>query len=331
MNSTALSATMAMRRLPAMLRSAELVAMLASFLALCVLWWHRDRIAVWPSAGYFAAVCVSPIVLRLLTSRFPNNRALSLGADVAPAIYFFLWYPNLNPVADAVGQPLRDATMIGLDQRIFGRQLSVSVQDAISPLMNDVLLAAYTTHFFWPLCTGLVLWWLRLAAAFDEYLTALVSFVAINYAMYALVPVVGPRFAQASAFHGAVHGKLGIADYLDGVFRHSPFVRDCFPSGHTGCALIVLYFTWREVRWLFWVALPVLVCLIAATIAGRFHYGIDLLATIPLLTLSLLIARLARRARPRAITVGWKRAAEAEGRSGSERGSCMSSAESMEL
>src|SRR5690606_9915198 len=79
--------------------------------------------------------------------------------------------------------------------------------------------------------------------------------------------------------------------------------RDCFPSGHTGIALLVLGYSWREARRFFWIALPVLICLILGTLAGRFHYGVDLLAAVPLTALSLTVAGALRRRMPEGLNV----------------------------
>ena len=63
---------------------------------------------------------------------------------------------------------------------------------------------------------------------------------------------------------------------------HAAFLRDCFPSGHTGLALVVLITAWRRARRVFWTALLPYAGLVAATLAGRFHYSVDLVAAIPL-------------------------------------------------
>src|SRR5881398_3249891 len=72
--------------------------------------------------------------------------------------------------------------------------------------------------------------------------------------------------------------------------RGPAFMRDCFPSGHTATTLLVLTFAYRHARRFFWAILPVGVLLIAATVICRFHYGIDLLAAVPLCVFAVAVA-----------------------------------------
>ena len=274
----------------------ELIVTAAGALALTVLLWSRDRVAKWEGAALvYAMVAIGPLVLRPLQACFPRNLLLRFLADFSPIAYVVIVYLQLNPLLDAVGLPLADARLAAIDQRIFGTQLSIWMDRNLHPLAMDVLLGAYTTYFFWPVALGLLLYVRGPEGRFDEWVTALVIFYAVNYVFYAYVPAMGPRYYQAAYFDGPVQGWLWATE-LDLLFRTSPLARDCFPSGHTGISLLVLGFSWRHARRFFWVALPVLVCLILGTLAGRFHYGIDLLAAVPLSATSLaLAAALARR------------------------------------
>lgn len=285
------------------IRSGELIVVIASVLGLSILLWNHQRIEGWQlAAAGFAVVAALPLFLRWLQSRLPESRIVRFLADFGPVLYIIALYFNLNPVLDAVNIPIADEYLARADERIFGVQISIWMAENLHPLWNDVFLVAYTTYFFWPAILGLILWFKRKEIAFDEWVTALMFFYAVNYAMYALVPAMGPRYYQAAFFDGPVQG-LFVAEQLDLMFRTSPLARDCFPSGHTGIALLVLAFSWREERKLFWVALPILICLIIGTLAGRFHYGVDLLAAVPLTAISLSVAAALARRLPEGVNV----------------------------
>jgi len=272
------------------IRSGELIAVMAGVLALTILLWNRNRVTGWePAAVVFGTIAIAPLVLRTLQARFSTNRFLRFVADFGPVGYIVGFYLFLNPILDAVNVPIADDLLIRADQRIFGVQPSIWLAARVPPFLNDVFLAAYTTYFLWPAALGLVLWLQRKDIQFDEWATALMFFYAVNFALYAAVPAMGPRYYQAAFFDGPVHGWF-LAPHIDVMFRGSPLARDCFPSGHTGISLLVLAYSWREARRFFWFALPVLICLIVGTLAGRFHYGVDLLAAVPLTATSLLVA-----------------------------------------
>jgi hypothetical protein len=285
------------------IRSGELIAVIAGVLSLSILLWNYERVEGWKgAAAVYALVAVGPLLLRAIQTRFPESRLFRALADFSPIAYIVALYLNLNPILDAVNIPIADAWLVRLDQQLFGVQLSIWMDQNFPPLLNDVLLGAYTTYFFWPAALGLLLWVRGREDRFDEWVTALMFFYSVNYAMYAIVPAMGPRYFQAAHFDGPVQG-LFLASQIDLMFQGSPLARDCFPSGHTGISLLVLAFSWQHARRFFWVALPVLVCLILGTLAGRFHYGIDLLAAVPLTATSLGVAALLRRRVPEGFTV----------------------------
>lgn len=285
------------------IRSGELIAVIAGVLSLSILLWNRSRVEDWQSAAaVYGLVAVGPLILRALQARFPEGRLIRFVADFGPIAYIVALYLNLNPILDAVNIPIADDLLVEWDQRIFGTQLSIWMDRRFPPLLNDVLLGAYTTYFLWPAALGLLLWAKGKEARFDEWVTALMFFYSVNYALYTVVPAMGPRYFQAAYFDGPVQG-LFLASQIDLLFQGSPLARDCFPSGHTGISLLVLAFSFRHERRFFWIALPVLVCLILGTLAGRFHYGVDLLAAAPLTASSLAVARLLNRRIPTGVTV----------------------------
>lgn len=281
----------------------ELIVTIAGVLALSVLLWSREKVSHWESAAFvYAMVAAGPLVLRSLLARYPESRLWRMAADFSPIVYVALGYLQLNPLLDAAGLPIMDAKLAAIDERIFGTQISIWMDQNFPPLLNDILLGAYLTYFFWPVALGLLLWFRARETKFDEWVTALVIFYAVNYAFYAFVPAMGPRYYQAAHFDGLVPGVLW-ASQLDLMFQTSPLARDCFPSGHTGISLLVLGFSWRNARKFFWFALPIVSCLILGTLAGRFHYGIDLLAAVPLSAVSLGLAALLARRMPEGVRI----------------------------
>lgn len=285
------------------IRSGELIAVMAGALGFTILLWNHDRVAGWwPAALVFGAIAVAPLLLRALQARLPDNRLVRFVADFGPIGYIVGLYLYLNPVLDAVNLPVADDWLVLADQRLFGVQPSIWLDRHLPAWAFDVFLGAYTTYFVWPALLGLVLWFKRKEVQFDEWVTALMFFYAVNYAFYAMVPAMGPRYFQAAYFDGPVHGAW-FATHIDLMFRDSPLARDCFPSGHTGISLLVLGYAWKEERRFFWAVLPVVVCLVTGTLAGRFHYGVDLLAAVPLSASALAVAAALKRRLPEGVVV----------------------------
>jgi hypothetical protein len=241
------------------------------------------------SAGVFTFFGLMPIVFRWLeTTRF-KNRLLSIVADFWLLPVSGLGHGLLNPVVNSINPVLKDAQLVELDQRLFGGQASVVLSHTLPPWLNEVLMFCYYGHFVWPLVLGILLYRAGKLAAFNEYLLGLGILFAVNYAMYAVVPAVGPRYYLFDAFTGPVQGVY-LTSMLDSLMRQPGFGRDCFPSGHTGATLVVFFYSLRFARRYFWVVLLPGLGLITATLAGRFHYATDLLCAVPLVTASVGLA-----------------------------------------
>ncbi|WP_224363109.1 phosphatase PAP2 family protein [Hyalangium versicolor] len=233
------------------------------------------------SAMGFTLFAMGPLVLRTLEEAWPRRRLLRWVSDFWLLPVIMIGHELLNPLVDAFSPVLRDAQLAMLDERLFGLQVSVLVSNAVPPWLMDVLMVCYYGHFVWGLVLGVVLYLHKRIAAFDEFLTALSLFFALGYAAYIVVPAIGPRFFLLDAFPGQLTGVI-TTSFLDSLMRTPVFVRDCFPSGHTGATLVVLFYSFRFSRRVFWVMLGPGVGLIVATLAGRFHYATDLVAVLPL-------------------------------------------------
>lgn len=237
-----------------------------------------------PSAAGFALFALGPLVLRTLQARWPRRWLLRWAADFWLLPVALVGHELLNPLVDAFHPVLRDARLAVLEERWFGLQLSVLVSNAVPPVLQDVLMVCYYGHFIWALVLSAVLYVHKRTAAFDEFVLALGLFFAMCYAAYILVPVVGPRIFLASAFPGPLRGVI-VTPLLESLMLTPRFIRDCFPSGHTGVTLLVLFYAFRFSRRTFWISLLPGLGLITATLSGRFHYAVDLVAVVPLVVL----------------------------------------------
>ncbi len=247
------------------------------------------------SALHFAVFALGPLVLRTLESYFPRHRLLGFISNFWLLPVVGLGHGMLNPLVTAVTPVLKDAQLAAMDQRLFGAQASVVLERLLPCWLMEVLLLCYYGYFLWPLLLGLVLYYSGRREAFDEYLLALGLFFACNFVFYALVPAIGPRYFLFGSFTDCLQG-LWLTPYLESAMRMPLFTKDCFPSGHTGVTLLVLTYAWRFERRFFRIMLLPGLGLIAATLAGRFHYATDLMCAVPLVVLVMGLAVGLRRA-----------------------------------
>jgi hypothetical protein len=293
---------------PARFRSVDLVLMAACSVAalVCVgpARWapHAAR-----SACLFGFMGLAVPALRLLEARFPKQSLIAIAADFWLLPLSAFGHGWMGPIVDWMNPLVKDAQLVAVDQRVFGFQAAVALAHGMPGWAMDVLMLCYYGHFVWPLLLGIFLYSRGKGAtpAFDEYLLGLGLLLSFNYAAYALVPAVGPRYFLIGAFDGPASRGWLLTPLLESMMRTPGYTRDCFPSGHTGVALVVLFYAFRFARRFFWIMLFPALGLILATLAGRFHYAIDLVCAVPLvLVVTGLALALSRAARQRAVEQG---------------------------
>lgn len=266
-------------------------AAVAAYLLLAARWVPGATAA----GAVFALLALGLPVCRALAAQFPRSKVFECAADfwMVPTLVFS--HTFFGPVVDAVNPRLLDGYLARADLMLFGGVPSQFTQGFLPPLAMDVLMVCYYSYFLWSFALGITLC-KKKKSAFAEYTLGMAIFFVLNFAFYAAVPAVGPRFFMSSAYAAPLQGGP-ITPLLDGLMRVTAFNRDCFPSGHTGFTLVVLLFAYRHARRFFWVMLPVALGLISATVLGRFHYGIDLICAVPFVALAVSTATAVARER----------------------------------
>lgn len=148
----------------------------------------------------------------------------------------------------------------------------------------DFMMLSYFLYFILPVY-GAVLYYNILPKKeryyLGRYFASVVIFFNVNYLFYLAVPVTGPQYfledqfsgpLPFSAFGQALHSWVGQAQ---GTFI------DCFPSGHTGMAMLVAIWLFRLNHIQRFLITPITLGIIFATLAVRYHYTLDVLAAFP--------------------------------------------------
>lgn len=236
-----------------------------------------------PGAGAGAVRLLGSAALIAALRAARNFRPLRLGELLGAAAPIGMvpvdW--ALDPVTDLITPGLRDPMLLSADRVLFGETPSLTFQGWLTPSLTEILLLCYLGFFTLLVLPTLLFWLGRKRAELESYVQMVVLFFVTNLAFYLLVPAVGPRFVLEQAYAQPLHG-VWVGDAIRDMFRHTPYFRDCFPSGHTAGTLLALAFTWRKLRPYFFAALPVGALCIAATLLCRFHYAIDVLCAVPL-------------------------------------------------
>jgi membrane-associated phospholipid phosphatase len=179
-------------------------------------------------------------------------------------------------VVPALGLPVRDELLLGVDRALFGETPAVLLAPYARPWLTELMSACYFSYllyFHGALAYALLQPVEKGRRLFEAMFTALPAGVV----GYLLMPAVGPLKALADRFALPLSGGP-LTALNDFVVRNGSAVYDVFPSLHVFMTCVMLEHDRREHPLRFKWMLPVAVGLILSTVYLRYHYAIDLLA-----------------------------------------------------
>lgn len=213
----------------------------------------------------------------------------------------------------AMGLKRYDSFFANLDMRLYSMPIALLIERTManrgvfSTLFYDYIQICYMTYFLFPFFGGLA-YWFQLdegrKAKIGRYLSSILIFFNINFLLYIIVPVSGPQFYQEEYFLSKLPFSV-IGTFFNNLVRAGqPTFIDCFPSGHTGIALLVIGWMFRVKNHYRYIFLAIGAGMIVATLSLRYHYTLDLVAALPL---SILSYKLGRKLLPQPVVVRSKR------------------------
>lgn len=191
-----------------------------------------------------------------------------------------------------------DKVLGAMDRRWFG-DVDGFFLGLLNPVAADVLHLCYWSYYVSLVILGAQLHrrgeWERL----HEYATVVLVSLLLSYIGYFVVPAVGPHHfypSRPAVLDGWLVGG-GLHRTMQALELRMP---DAFPSGHTLMSLVLVFLAKRHgSRRTLWVVVPTAAGCILATVALRYHYVVDVIASFALFPAAVWLAlRLDRRLRP---------------------------------
>jgi len=217
----------------------------------------------------------------------PQVREVGLGAGTLtqrfwhfwrhwyPHLFFLLCFEELGALVHLFSPRWQDAELIAFDQWLTGVQPSIWLEQFATAGRNELMQFAYLTYFVYLLVLGGILYYREDWHGYWSVMTYSAVAYAMGYVIAIFFPVESPWFAMAGSWHGPLHG--GAFTTVINFIEHYGRVRGAaFPSEHVAGSFAALWGAWRHRRWLFWVMLPLVLCMCASTVWGRYHYVVDI-------------------------------------------------------
>ncbi len=242
----------------------------------------HDRIPLWWAffVGHGFIIAVIFFVARI-------SRHSEKNSATSPLLFIRSWYPvalipliykELTYLIPLAHPRDFDLELAAIDQAMFGAHPTIWLERVTHPALTEVLQLSYATYYFLPLILGWSLWRARRADEFHFVVFVVVLGFYLSYLGYIAVPAIGPRFILADEQTFSLEGVLIFDLVRSTLDRAEGITRDCFPSGHTELTLLVLYYSYRFNRRVFWSTLAPGTLLIVSTVYLRYHYVVDVIA-----------------------------------------------------
>jgi membrane-associated phospholipid phosphatase len=207
-----------------------------------------------------------------------------------PHLFFLFCFEELAHLVHLISPRWQDAKLIAFDYWLTGVNPSIWLEQFATPARNDFMQFTYITYFTYLLVLGGILYYRKDWRGYWSVMTYSAVAYAIGYLIALSFPIESPWFSMAGSWHGALQG--GPFTALINFIEHYGRVRGAaFPSEHVAGSFAALWGAWRHRRWLFWVMLPLVLCMCVSTIYGRYHYVADIFGGVTTGTLGYLIGR----------------------------------------
>lgn len=205
-----------------------------------------------------------------------------------PHLFFLFCFEELGSLVHLIVPRWQDATLIAFDHWLTGVHPALWLQQFATPARNDFIQFAYLTYFVYLLVLGGILYHRQDWRAYWSVMTYSMVAYSIGYLIAIIFPIESPWFAMARYWHEPLYG--GPFTAAINFIEHYGRVRGAaFPSEHVAGSFAALWGAWRHRRWLFWVMLPLVMCMCLSTVWGRYHYVADIFAGIVTGTLGYLL------------------------------------------
>jgi membrane-associated phospholipid phosphatase len=205
-----------------------------------------------------------------------------------PHLFFLFCFEELGHLVLLVSPDWQDARLIAFDYWLTGVHPAIWLEQFATPARNEFMQFAYITYFTYLLVLGGILYYRKDWRGYWSVMTYSAVGYAIGYVIAVFFPIESPWFSMAGSWHGELRG--GGCTALINFIEHYGRVRGAaFPSEHVAGSFAALWGAWRHRRWLFWIMLPLVLCMCVSTVYGRYHYVADIFGGVITGTLGYLI------------------------------------------
>lgn len=283
----------------------QIFLMLVSFLSLVFVEKIPDKFLI-PVINILLCIIIIYIVSHYEKKSELNKRKRTVTRFLRfwyPVFMIMFCFKEIYVIMISSHNVLYDEYLIRIDRWLFGMNPSDYLSQFLNPYAVEFFQIVYGLFYAMPVIYALELYlWHRYEelkyAIFVVFFGFYLSFIG-----YLLIPAIGPRFTlyDFQSLNNELNGIFfaeKIRDVINfgesiptGVSNPQDFAqRDAFPSGHAIVIILITYLSHKIKSKSFYFYLPYSILMIFSTVYLRYHYVIDLIAAIPIIMITILVA-----------------------------------------
>jgi len=232
--------------------------------------------------------CISVAVLMIYLRRF-NNPFLNYCTRLYPLALLIPFYEIAGKQIHLIHSRFFDSSILAMENALFTTHPVIWFEKLYNPLLNEWMLMGYTTYLVLIPITTSWFYFKKMNRESEHLLGSLLCSLFFCYILFFLIPVTGPRFAMVDQFVKPLEGFLfrPITIMLE---QNAMLHGGAFPSAHCAAGAVMLILAHRYDKLLFKWTSPILITLFIATVYGRYHYPLDVVAGIAVGAAGILVA-----------------------------------------
>jgi hypothetical protein len=236
---------------------------------------NPSRVQDWPAAGrnlVIAAIlyCAASAGVRLLRGGLASTWALTA---LVTLLLSFL-FQAVEAFQHVFIRGWLDGSLIAWERGVTGTESTLFLQRVTSPLLTEWLMFAYVIYVPLLPVTALLCFRRDGQKGARDFLFNLAMANFACFTGFLLFPVAGPLFYDPGQYSVQLTG--GFFTWCGRMLHAtSHYPGGSLPSPHCAATTVMLVMLYRHNRNMFYVALPTLISIYAATVYGRYHYAWD--------------------------------------------------------
>ena len=239
-----------------------------------ILWYRPAGVWTVALAGHFALAAGIVLLARLAHGKPGAIRFFHLWY---PQICFLIFFEEVGQLVHMIHPGWFDSYLVAFDYQLLGVHPTVWIEQYSSLGLTEIMQGSYFSYYFMLPMVGGVLYFRKRWREFEVLMMTAVVGYGTCYLFFYLFPVEGPFHTLASMQSVTLHGGF-FTELMDTLERYGRVHGGAFPSAHVVGSMVSLLVAWKYVRKLAWVMTPIVVCMLIATVYGRYHYLADVLA-----------------------------------------------------